>query len=271
MSDEIVRQQAAEDQRKAKHYQAWQAINLAHGLVGNCGRYDALLDLHQDGVSLVGVNLAGAVINGISLTNVDLYHADISDTLISGADLRRANLAFAKAERAELAGAKLQNVDFTLADLTGASLVGADVTGANFDGAILAKAELRDLKNWQSIASMNGADITGVRDAPKEFVEWALKKGAIADDGKGTTSKTPDSGSKNGSGKGQTGRDQVKNKYVKDHPGLAFTNDIAAPATQPDSGSQANSKANSARDKIRAQYLNRNTSRAFTNDLAPPH
>ena len=46
-----------EDRLKAKHYQAWQVINSAHGNRGSGGRIDALRDLAQDGVSLAGVNL----------------------------------------------------------------------------------------------------------------------------------------------------------------------------------------------------------------------
>lgn len=39
----------ADDQRKAKHYQAWQAISDAQGKPGSGGRRTALEDLHKDG------------------------------------------------------------------------------------------------------------------------------------------------------------------------------------------------------------------------------
>jgi hypothetical protein len=115
------RHQALKDARKTKHYQAWQAINLAKGLRGHCGRFEALVDLNKDGVSLIGVNLVGAVLIRISMTNVNLYHADILDTLISPANLVGANLALAKGQRAGLAASNFRNVDFTLADLADAS------------------------------------------------------------------------------------------------------------------------------------------------------
>ena len=38
-----------------RHYQAWQVINTAQGKGGNGGRIDAMQELNQDGVSLVGI------------------------------------------------------------------------------------------------------------------------------------------------------------------------------------------------------------------------
>jgi hypothetical protein len=46
------RRQAAEDQRKSKHYQAWQIVNSAQGKNGDGGRIEALQDLVRDGISL---------------------------------------------------------------------------------------------------------------------------------------------------------------------------------------------------------------------------
>lgn len=46
------RNMQAENQRKAKHYQAWQVINSAIGQKSSSGRMDALQDLNKDGISL---------------------------------------------------------------------------------------------------------------------------------------------------------------------------------------------------------------------------
>src|SRR5437764_14331483 len=48
------------DRTKQKHYQAWQVINTAQGKGGSGGRVEALQELNQDGISLVGVDLSGA-------------------------------------------------------------------------------------------------------------------------------------------------------------------------------------------------------------------
>ena len=49
----------SKDRIKQKHYQAWQVINSAQGKGGSGGRIDALEELHQDGVPLVGVDENG--------------------------------------------------------------------------------------------------------------------------------------------------------------------------------------------------------------------
>src|SRR5277367_2015832 len=70
----------ASDRLKQKHYQAWQVINTAEGKGGNGGRIDALQELNNDRVSLIGVNVAGAYLEGVRLPNVEARRADFSRT-----------------------------------------------------------------------------------------------------------------------------------------------------------------------------------------------
>src|SRR5207245_4119409 len=55
------------DRIKQRHYQAWQVINTAQGKGGNGGRMEALQELNSDGISLIGVDVAGAFLQGIPL------------------------------------------------------------------------------------------------------------------------------------------------------------------------------------------------------------
>ena len=61
----------APQRTKLKHYQAWQVINTAQGKGGSGGRTDALHELNQDHVPLVGVDLSDAF-----LQNLDLQKAN---------------------------------------------------------------------------------------------------------------------------------------------------------------------------------------------------
>jgi len=47
----------ADDRKKAREYQAWQVINLSHGIGGSGGRIVALRDLLMDDVDLSGVDI----------------------------------------------------------------------------------------------------------------------------------------------------------------------------------------------------------------------
>src|ERR1700747_124471 len=82
------------DRLKQKHYQAWQVINTAQGKGGNGGRLDALQELNEDRVPLVGVDVSGAFLQGIVLKK---------------ANLSRANFAGADVRDAEMHGAALEN------------------------------------------------------------------------------------------------------------------------------------------------------------------
>ena len=50
----------ASDRLKQKHYQAWQVINTAEGKGGNGGRIDALQELNDDRVPLIGIEATNA-------------------------------------------------------------------------------------------------------------------------------------------------------------------------------------------------------------------
>src|ERR1700760_233778 len=86
------------DRIKQKHYQAWQVINSAQGKGGSGGRIDAMEELHEDRVPLVGVDVSGAFLQGIDL---------------SGANLLRANFRAADVRGGNLSGAQMEYIDLT--------------------------------------------------------------------------------------------------------------------------------------------------------------
>jgi uncharacterized protein YjbI with pentapeptide repeats len=75
--------------------------------------------------------------------------------------------------------ANLNDTSFYDADLNGANLNGADVHNAVFDRADLRNADLTDLRDWQTIQSITGADLHDVRNPPAGFLSWAYSQGAL--------------------------------------------------------------------------------------------
>jgi len=172
----------AGDRVKQKHYQAWQVINTAQGKGGNGGRLDALEELNDDRVPLVGVDVSGAFLQGLHLEKADLTRAnfnaaDVRNAILpaidlSDADLRSANLRECNCRSAVFRGANLDEADFS----------GADLSGVDFTGATLVNADLRnaDLRgaNWRRIRTIKGVNLAGVKNAPDGFLPWAMKNGA---------------------------------------------------------------------------------------------
>src|SRR6266699_3248514 len=68
------------DRQKQKHYQAWQVINTAQGKGGSGGRIEALHELNEDRVPLVGVNVSSSFLQGLKLKDASLVRADFSAT-----------------------------------------------------------------------------------------------------------------------------------------------------------------------------------------------
>lgn len=174
----------APERTQQRHYQAWQVINTAQGKGGSGGRLDALEQLNEDHVPLVGVDVAEAYLQDIKLEKAELRRASFR-----AADLRNAHFKAAKIEDASFRSANLRGADLRNADLSSAEFIDCDMedvnlAGANLHGVNFAKADLRGadfsgVKEWQSIESMNLANIDGIKNAPKEFVVWAVSKGAV--------------------------------------------------------------------------------------------
>lgn len=184
-----------EDRQKLKHYQAWQVVNSAQGKPGSGGRIDALQDLNGDNVSLAGVdisnanlrginlkfanlreaNLSGAHLYGADLSMTHLYKANMSRAFLYEADLSGADLSYADLKRAELSYADLSEAILYYADLSDASLGEVNLTGAN-----LYCADIGKITSWQSIKSIEFANIYGIKGQGDEFIEWAAERGAVS-------------------------------------------------------------------------------------------
>jgi Pentapeptide repeats (8 copies) len=172
------------DRKKQKHYQAWQVINTAQGKGGNGGRIEALQELNEDHVPLVGVDASGAFLQGVrlrkaSLFRCDLDGSDLRDSVLASAQMELAHLNSANFRNSDLQGANLRKADMTDADLTEANLAGADLTGLDLTNADMRSANLKGVR-WQNIKAIENANVYGVRNAPAGFVEWALKHKAIS-------------------------------------------------------------------------------------------
>ena len=171
------------DRVKQRHYQAWQVINTAQGKGGNGGRIEALQELNEDKVQLVGVDVSSAFLQGIRLQHAKLMRADFSAADMRGCDLRFAELVYADLQSANLRGSRLEDADLSNANLKDMDLVGASLARAKLDGVDLSSTDLRsaDLKDiqWQRIKSVRDANISGIKEAPEGFVRWAIENGAI--------------------------------------------------------------------------------------------
>ncbi|NJM98611.1 MAG: pentapeptide repeat-containing protein [Phormidesmis sp. RL_2_1] len=139
----------APDRKTQKHYEAWRVIDTAAAanVTTSYARYQALQDLHRDGVSLQWLEAPNTNLAGICLPKANLQACNLA-----GANLQNANLRGANLQEANLAGADLSH-----ADLAGSDLTAANLKGTNLRSAVMWKARL-----WEadlSQAEMRWADI----------------------------------------------------------------------------------------------------------------
>jgi hypothetical protein len=174
----------AGDRLKQKHYQAWQVINTAQGKGGSGGRIEALQELNEDHVPLVGVEASDSYLQDIRLIGADLRRSDLR-----GADLRHAVFRKSNLEGANFRSANMRDADFESANLLDANFFDADLNGArlrrtNLHGANLERADLRNLdlseaREWRDIKSIRLANIHNLKSAPEGFIDWAKGRGAV--------------------------------------------------------------------------------------------
>jgi uncharacterized protein YjbI with pentapeptide repeats len=204
----------APERRKVKQYYAWQIINSLKDSRTDGGRKYAIHDLIQDGVSLAGIELMYAILPHVDFKNADLRQgrfegaelldADFQRAVLSGskfdesllsranfseacmknvefgsARLENANFSHADLEKANFQGAKLKNAVFADSNLSGARLDRVDLTGVDFSRANLRRVELGGCVHWKDIKSIRLANITGVTEPEKGFLEWAREHGAV--------------------------------------------------------------------------------------------
>jgi uncharacterized protein YjbI with pentapeptide repeats len=168
---------------KQRHYQAWQVINTAQGKGGNGGRIEALEELNEDHVSLVGVDVSGAFLQGLHLEKGDLARAilnaaDVRNAIVVSSDLRDADLRSANFRECDCVRTSFRGAMLDEADFWGADLSGVDLTEASLVNTDLRNTNLLGIK-WKGIKTLKMADIAGARNAPDGFVAWALRNGAI--------------------------------------------------------------------------------------------
>jgi hypothetical protein len=168
---------------QARHYQAWQVINTAQDKGGSGGRIDAMAQLNDDHVPLVGIDVTNAFLEGVRLENGELRRSVMAGADLKGADLSHANLDSSylhstNLRQANLTGANFHDVNLSGGDLTGADLSGADLQGAILDQADLTDADLAGIVHWQDIHSIDGAVLQNVHNPPDGFLDWARKHNA---------------------------------------------------------------------------------------------
>jgi uncharacterized protein YjbI with pentapeptide repeats len=174
----------APERTKSKHYQAWQVINTAQGKGGSGGRTDALHELNEDHVPLVGVDVSEAFLQGIDLQHADLlrsdfHSADLRNARLMGSSMVQSHFESANLRGADLSKVNLSDADFRDTDLNGAILSGATLQRTRLDFADLRGANLSGITNWDSIGGITLANIHGVQNAPVGFVDWAIKHHAV--------------------------------------------------------------------------------------------
>lgn len=151
-----------EDRKESRLLAAWQVVTTKAS--GNSGKIRALEYLHENGESLVGIDLAheehlapdgnirvGPYLNRLKLVGADLSRARFVGAIMVDADLR--NSAF---WGSDFSGVLLEGSDFSNANMQQAQFMSAGLEGVNFYKTDLRGAkeltclQLSAAKNWES-------------------------------------------------------------------------------------------------------------------------
>ncbi|MEB3357428.1 MAG: pentapeptide repeat-containing protein [Synechococcales bacterium] len=154
----FLRKGRQEEKRQA-HYMAWLMIDIAYEKETSYARFQALQDLHTDGLSLKGLDAPNADLIGIDLDGADLHQATLKNAKLMRANLRRVQLDCANLQQVDLQQANLRDAGLLNANLSGAHLGGTDLSRADLRNANLQNADLL-FANLKDVA-IAGADLAG--------------------------------------------------------------------------------------------------------------
>ena len=172
------------DRLKQKHYQAWQVINTAQGKGGNGGRIDALQELNEDKVPLVGVDVSGAFLAGPAPRKSQPRPRNLERRRRAQRRLCRPSISATQTCAPPISATAVAVALRSATPLSMTPTFPAPISArADFTGATLSNTDLRNANlqsvDWQHIATIKSANIAGIKNAPEGFIAWALKNGAV--------------------------------------------------------------------------------------------
>ena len=118
-------------------------------------------------------------LNNSNFINANCRCVNFIGTHLIEVNFNNANLSFADFNiRNTFVSQSIDNfpheLDYLPTFLNGSNFKNAILNNANFIGS-----NLDNIVNWKEIKSIKGANITGIKNAPEGFREWALANGAI--------------------------------------------------------------------------------------------
>ena len=125
------------DRTQKAQYEAWQVVDAAHGLKTSYARIQALQDLNEDKIPMIGLSAVEADLKNINLKGANLRNADLSGADFRGANLSNADLSNANLADANFSNANLANTRLSSSNLTATNFVEANLSNVDFVGAIL--------------------------------------------------------------------------------------------------------------------------------------
>lgn len=180
---------------KAEAVRSLVAVERVRIALGNNTLPTEFINLHDadlsgawlDSADLKNVSFRGSLLEGANFNSADLSGSVFRFTRINRAtfmdtDLTGTNFMFSDGAGSVFARVKLAGSNFNQINLKNSAL-SADLSGAHFYRVNLENADLSGLSNWDSMSSIEGSNVYGVRNAPDGFMDWALRNGAIADEG----------------------------------------------------------------------------------------
>ncbi|MBW4594159.1 MAG: pentapeptide repeat-containing protein [Brasilonema angustatum HA4187-MV1] len=147
------------ERKKQAYREAWSLIDGARESETSGARILALNELHEDKVSLRGLDAEGADMVGINLKGAFLENANLRGSLLQRCNLIGAKLQESELQDSQLQEAKLRRADLRMAYLQRANLEKAELQGAKLGGAVLRQAILAEAQLQE--ADLSGADFRG--------------------------------------------------------------------------------------------------------------
>lgn len=132
-------------------------------------------------VSFRGTNISGGNFSASSLSESVFRFTDFEGAAFVSSKLDQTLFAFCFGGASVFSGADLTGATFNQCDLAASTFSNANLSQASFLQVNLRDVDFQGVENWQTIVSIEGSNVFGIRNPPDGFEKWALTNGAVSE------------------------------------------------------------------------------------------
>lgn len=135
-------------------------------------------------INIHASTIISSVLNSSTISNSKIKNCSFDDCRMIDISIDHSEITSSKLENSDLEGSSLIDCDllctsFKSSKLESVNLSFSKLIRTNFFDTTLDEADIEGILNWKRIESFQDSGLIDVKNAPRGFIRWASKRGAV--------------------------------------------------------------------------------------------